>query len=271
MDPVFRPEPDEVCLQHDRAPSLRLCRSLAHPSSEISLRGGWSFAASATVETDRRGCGRLARVSRILIERTTDQELIMPTDRTLVVTENMTVDGVIDAADGWFSPAGAEAGIDSADIEAIVREHVAAQDALLLGRVTFESFREYWPKHTDDTTGITAHLNEVRKYVLSSTLDDPRWENTTVLHGDLAAEVQALKEQPGREIGVTGSISVVWKLIEAGLVDEYRLFVYPTIIGHGRRLFESATTRPRLQLAEARPFRSGVVLLTYGAACPREI
>jgi dihydrofolate reductase len=184
--------------------------------------------------------------------------------RRLVVTENMTVDGVIDAEEGWFSPAGGGA-TDYSDLEDTRREHMAAQDALLLGRRTFESFREYWPKQTDDTTGVTAHLNDVRKYVLSSTLDDPEWENTVVLDGDLAREVQALTEQPGGEIGVTGSISVVWGLIAAGLVDEYRLFVYPATIGHGRRLFEGEASRPDLHLVEARPFRSGVVLLTYRA------
>jgi dihydrofolate reductase len=183
----------------------------------------------------------------------------------LVVTENMTVDGVIDAAEGWFSAAGAEGDVDTSDIEATLREHMRAQDALLLGRVTFESFREYWPKQTDDKTGVTAHLNAVQKYVMSSTLDDPRWGNTVVLHGDLVSEVQALKQQPGGEIGVTGSISVVWKLIAAELVDEYRLFVYPTILGRGRRLFESEKVRPKLELVDSRPFRSGVVLLTYRA------
>ena len=78
--------------------------------------------------------------------------------------------------------------------------------------------------------------------------------------------MQALKDEDGGEIGVTGSVSVVWKLIEARLVDEYRLFVYPTIIGHGRRLFESESTRPNLELVDAETFRSGVVRLTYRAA-----
>ena len=187
----------------------------------------------------------------------------MARDRKLVITENMTVDGVIDATEDWFSTAGTEGDVDTADIEATLREHMRAQDALLLGRVTFESFREYWPKQTDDRTGVTAHLNAVQKYVMSSTLEDPHWENTVVLHGDLVAEVQALKQQPGGEIGVTGSISVVWKLISAGLVDEYRLFVYPTILGRGRRLFESENSRPKLELADTTPFGSGVVLLTY--------
>jgi dihydrofolate reductase len=189
----------------------------------------------------------------------------MPTDRKLVVTENMTVDGVIDAGEGWFSPAADAGDVDSSDLEATLREHMEAQDALLLGRVTFESFREYWPKQTDDTTGITAHLNEVQKYVMSSTLEDPQWENTVVLRGDLAGEARALKKRPGGEIGVTGSISVVWELIAARLVDEYRLFVYPTMIGRGRRLFESDTARTSLQLIDTKPFRSGVVLLTYRA------
>jgi dihydrofolate reductase len=189
----------------------------------------------------------------------------MPTDRKLVVTENMTVDGVIDAGEGWFSPAADAGDVDSSDLEATLREHMEAQDALLLGRVTFESFREYWPKQTDDTTGITAHLNEVQKYVMSSTLEDPQWENTVVLRGDLAGEARALKKRPGGEIGVTGSVSVVWELIAARLVDEYRLFVYPTMIGRGRRLFESDTARTSLQLVDTKPFRSGVVLLTYRA------
>jgi dihydrofolate reductase len=85
----------------------------------------------------------------------------------LVVTENMTVDGVIDATEGWFSPAGAEGDVGTSGIEATLREHMRAQDALLLGRLTFESFREYWPKQTDDATGVTAHLNAVQKYVMS--------------------------------------------------------------------------------------------------------
>jgi dihydrofolate reductase len=190
----------------------------------------------------------------------------MSSKRRLVVTENMTLDGVIEAEEGWFAPAGAAGAVDTSDIEATLRKHMEAQDALLLGRVTFESFRDYWPKQTDDTTGVTARLNRVQNFVLSSTLEDPGWENTTLIQGDLGAEVSALKEQPGGEIGVTGSIGVVWQLIEAGLVDELRLFVYPTIIGRGRRLLERDASRADFDLADSRSFRSGVVLLTYRAA-----
>jgi dihydrofolate reductase len=186
----------------------------------------------------------------------------MPT-RKLVVTENMTLDGVIDLADGWFAPPDGKSGADTADLEEALREHMARQDALLLGRLTFEAFRAYWPNQTDDTTGITAHLNQVQKYVVSSTLDDPQWENTVVVRGDLVDETRALKEKDGAEIAVGGSISVVWKLISAGLVDEYRIFVHPVVVGHGRRLFEGNAARPNVELMETRAFGAGIVLMTY--------
>ncbi len=106
-----------------------------------------------------------------------------------------------------------------------------------MGRRTFVDLRGYWPKQTDDPTGITDYLNRVQKYVVSSTLTDPEWENSTVLAGDPVKEVRALKQQPGQDIVVTGSITLCHTLIEAGLVDEYRLFVYPVVQGRGRRLF----------------------------------
>ena len=123
--------------------------------------------------------------------------------------------------------------------------------------------RGYWPLQTDDTTGIADYLNNVSKYVVSSTLQDPEWERTAVLRGRLVDEIRALKSNPGRDIVTTGSITVVRELIAAGLVDEYRLFVYPVVLGRGERLFADATEVPSLRLVEARPFRSGVVLLRY--------
>lgn len=182
----------------------------------------------------------------------------------LVVTENIPLDGVIDASEGWFDPAGDVEEVDHSDIVAALQAQMEAEDALLVGRVTFESFRGYWPKQTDDTTGITERLNSISKYVVSSTVQDPGWQNTTVLRGPLEEEVRALKAQPGNEIGVTGSISVVHSLIAAGLVDEYRLFVYPVVLGRGARLFEDATGVPKLKLVDCHPFRSGVVLTSYG-------
>jgi dihydrofolate reductase len=116
---------------------------------------------------------------------------------------------------------------------------------------------------TDDTTGNTDHLNHIPKYVVSSSLREPGWENTTVLRGDPVGEVRALKDAPGDDLGVVGSITLVHDLIAAQLVDEYRLFVYPVVIGRGRRMFADGADRRKLRLIESTPFYSGVVLLTY--------
>ena len=178
----------------------------------------------------------------------------------LVITENITLDGVIEATGGWFGPEGGTS--DSSDILAELQAMMREEDGLLLGRVTFEEFRSYWPKQTSDTTGITDHLNRVPKYVVSSTLDDPGWENTTVLSKDPIEEVRALKEKPGRDLGVTGSIKLCHALIAADLVDEYRLFVYPVVIGSGRVLFADGASS-KLSLVDMKTFRSGVALLTY--------
>lgn len=184
--------------------------------------------------------------------------------RTLVVTENITLDGVIDAEGGWFLPSG-DTHIDESDMIEALQEQAAASDAFLTGRVTFEDMRRYWPQQTDDETGNTEHLNRVAKYVVSDTVTDPQWQNSTVLSGALVEEIEALKARPGQDIVTTGSITLVHDLIAHGLVDEFRLFVFPVVLGRGRRLFEDATTVPALRLLESRPFRSGRVLLRYAA------
>jgi dihydrofolate reductase len=188
--------------------------------------------------------------------------------RKLVVTANITVDGVIDASEGWFAPAGDEE-IDQSDLNEALREQASAADAVLLGRVTFEQFRGYWPLQTDDETGVTDYLNNVSKYVVSNTMTDPGWERSTVLSGDLEENVRELKSAPGKNIVVTGSITLVHELIPMGLVDEYRLFVYPVVLGQGARLFESAANVADLTLVESRPFRSGVVLAIYSTGRAR--
>ena len=183
----------------------------------------------------------------------------MTDGRKVVVAENISTNGVIEFIDPWFDPGDQ----DDSDQLAVVHGHMAAEDALVLGRKTFEEFRGYWPLQTDDTTGFTAHLNQVQKYVLSSTMDDPGWENTTVLRGPIEDDVRALKNQPGGEIGVTGSISVVHALMRADLVDEYRLFVFPVLTSRGRNLVPDGVSMGQLKLVESQAFRSGVVLLTY--------
>jgi dihydrofolate reductase len=181
--------------------------------------------------------------------------------RDLIVTQNITLDGVIDAAEGWFGAAGDDPAADAGVQEELRRQRENA-DAFLVGRRTFETMRGYWPQQTDDETGIGDYLNRVRKYVVSHTLTDPGWEPTTVLGGDPAQDVAALKAEPGGDIVITGSITLVHALNGTGLVDEYRLFVYPVVLGRGRRLFEAARI-PKLALVESRSFDSGLVLLRY--------
>ncbi len=183
--------------------------------------------------------------------------------RSLIVTENITVDGVIEAADDWFAPSGADDVTDVAELMRVQQSQRDEADALLVGRETFEAFRGYWPRQTDDETGISDYLNAVEKYVVSSTLAAPNWAHSHVLSGSLIEEVRSLKSAPGKDIVTTGSISLVHALAAAGLVDEYRLFVYPVVVGRGRQLFAHGLEVGPLRLVEATSFRSGIVLLRY--------
>jgi dihydrofolate reductase len=178
--------------------------------------------------------------------------------RTLAITQNITIDGSIEMLGDWFDPTDQDR--ELLEATRLQSEH---GDALLLGRQTFEDFRGYWPQQTDDQTGITEELNQIQKYVVSSTMTDSQWQNSTVLTGDWIAQVRALKEQEGRDIAVTGSITLTHALIESGLVDEYRLFIYPAVQGRGRRLFPDGYEVPRLHLVDARRFQNGVSLLRY--------
>lgn len=184
--------------------------------------------------------------------------------RTLAVTQNITMDGSIEMLTDWFDPTGKYD--DMSDVLEETRRQAAVNDALVLGRQTFEDFRGYWPKQIDDTTGIAAHLNQVHKYVVSSTLTAPVWENSTVLSGNPVEQVGELKQHDGRDIVVTGSITLTHALITAGLVDEYRLFVYPSVQGCGRRLFPDGYELAMLRLMDSKAFRSGITLQRYAPA-----
>ena len=182
--------------------------------------------------------------------------------RRLVVTENITVDGRIEMLDDWFDPG--RDGSDVADLQEEMTRQGEATDGLLVGRQTFEDFRGYWPEHTDSPTG--AHLQRVQKYVVSSTMTDPAWQNTTVLPGDPVEEVRALKTTDGREIVLTGSVRLTHAVLRAGLADEIRLFVHPAVQGRGAGLVADGTTLPALSLLEARSFRAGVTMLRYAVS-----
>jgi dihydrofolate reductase len=179
--------------------------------------------------------------------------------RDLVVTENMSLDGVIAPMDGWFDP-----GAQDADLSAVIAEHREAADAVVLGRVTYEEFAGFWPYQTDDTTGISGYLDRVAKYVFSSSLERADWQHTTILRGPVGDELTALKRADGKDIVVTGSAGLVRSIVPTGLVDVYRLFIYPVVQDDGRRLFDDQT-RVELTLTGTRTFKSGVVLLEYRA------
>jgi len=178
-----------------------------------------------------------------------------------VITQNITLDGSVEMLGDWFDPRCADD-----DLLAESHRQDAEADALLVGRRTFEDFRLYWPEQSNDATGVADYLNRVAKFVVSSTMSDPAWENSTVLAGDPVEHTKRLKAQPGKDIVLTGSISLAHTLIAAGLVDEYRMFVHPTVQGGGRRLFPDGAAIAKLGLVEApKSFTSGVTLLRYAA------
>lgn len=182
--------------------------------------------------------------------------------RSLILTQNVSLDGSPELFTDWFTAQGQTSADESDQIAELQRQDATA-DALLVGRRTFLDFRNYWRDVEGDTSGISDYLNQVQKYVVSSTLTQPEWQHTTVLATDPVAAVQRLKEQDGQDIVCTGSISLTHTLISAGLVDEFRLFTYPAIQGRGRRLFPDGYEVARLRLLEAKTFRNGVVLTRY--------
>ena len=136
-------------------------------------------------------------------------------------------------------------------------------DAFLLGRRTYEIFAAYWPNVTDPADPVASRLNSLPKYVVSTTLRSADWENSTIITGDVAAELARLKETPGRELQVHGSGMLVRTLLENDLVDELRLLVFPVVVGAGRRLFPEAGVATGLRLIDSRTTGSGVAIHVY--------
>jgi dihydrofolate reductase len=183
----------------------------------------------------------------------------------IVVTEFISLDGVIEDPGGseGFEHGGWTFRFDAGpELETFKFEELQASDAQLLGRVTYDHFAEAWP--TMEGTGeFGEKMNSMPKYVVSTTLENPAWNNTTVIRGDVAGEVRKLKERYEGDILVAGSSRLVQSLIEQDLVDELRLMVYPILLGTGKRLFGDTSDAKRLQLAGTTPLGDGVTILTY--------
>lgn len=192
--------------------------------------------------------------------------------RKLAVIDFLSLDGVMQApgqpeedTEGGFRHGGWAIPYHDAALAESVADSMAATDTYLFGRKTFENFAAYWPTAPREIP-FTDHLNNTPKYVVSKTLKDPEWQNSTVIHGDVIEEVRKLKQEPGKSIAVLGSGQLAQTLIENDLVDEYFLTVYPLVLGGGKRLFRDDYQLRRLELVDSRTTSTGGVVLMYRSA-----
>jgi len=158
---------------------------------------------------------------------------------------------------GWLVPFADE------DMGRMVTTWFETADAFLLGRGTYEIFAAHWPRVTDENDPVASRLNRLPKYVATRTLDTADWAGTTLLKGDVVEAVRELKSRPGRDLQVHGSAGLLQTLIAADLVDEYRLFVYPVILGRGKRLFEAGLAPATVRHVDTKTTGTGVTVHTY--------
>ena len=181
----------------------------------------------------------------------------------VVVSQFITLDGVVEDPGGSedFDRGGWAFDFDRGpEGDQFKLDEVMASEALLLGRVTYEGFAAAWPSRTDEF-GFADKFNNMPKYVVSTTLEDPEWNNSTVISGDVAEAVSALKRDVEGDILVNGSVQLVQTLIEHDLVDEYRLMVFPTVLGAGKRLFGETSDALALRLVDAKPAGETLILI----------
>jgi class 3 adenylate cyclase len=182
------------------------------------------------------------------------------------VTAFVTLDGIIEAPGFDEHRSGRNAwalGIQNDEDEVYNKWQAMSADAFLLGRRTWQIWAAFWPTASGGDVEMTERMNSVPKYVVSNTIKRADWHNSTVISGDVAARVARLKAEPGGDLLVYGSPDLVDELLRHDLVDEYRLLVYPVILGSGKRMFHDRIDTHHLRLVDSRTFRSGVVLLTY--------
>jgi dihydrofolate reductase len=177
----------------------------------------------------------------------------------------ISLDGVVESPEQWHFPYFNE------EMGQAIGHGAAECDAFLMGRVLYEEWVEYWPKHgkvasppgePGGAEEFADFINEVPKYVVSNTLTEATWNNTTIVSGDVAARLREIKAQTARDIGMSGSATLVRWLLANGLVDELNLLVHPIVVGHGQRLFEDTPTHP-LRLVRHEGFKTGVLHLAY--------
>jgi dihydrofolate reductase len=182
--------------------------------------------------------------------------------RRIIVSESVSVDGVFDAKTmgQWAVPYYSE------ERDEIVRGIVLAADALLLGRTTYDLQAWYWPNQKGDKYGIANHKNSMPKYVVTSKSLQAQWNNSMAIQNNVLEEIAKLKGQPGKDILIEGSATLVQALAQAGLIDEYQFLVHPALAGSGKRFFKEGVGLTKLKLLESKPLSLGVVALSYEPA-----
>jgi dihydrofolate reductase len=174
----------------------------------------------------------------------------------------VTVDGVFDAytMGQWVYP------FASDERDECIKKIVEASDALLLGRTTYDLQAYYWPSQKNNEYGIADRKNSIPKYVVSSTPLKAQWNNSRIIKENVVEEIGRLKQQPGQDILIEGSATLVQSLAQAGLIDEYKILIHPAIMGSGKRFFKEGMGMTRLKLVESKTLSLGVVLLCYEPA-----
>jgi dihydrofolate reductase len=183
--------------------------------------------------------------------------------RKVVASEILALDGVVESPQEWHFP------YFNDEMAEAIGAAMAASDAMLLGRVTYEEFAAFWPSQqpSEEDQEATDYMNNTPKFVVSKTLEEPlEWNNSTLIKGDVAEEISKLKQLPGKDISITGSGALVRSLLEDDLLDELRLMLHPIVVGSGKRLFEDWSDQKSLELADSKTFSTGVLYLTYQPA-----
>ena len=191
----------------------------------------------------------------------------------LTVTTFLSLDGVMQAPGGvdedrseGFTQGGWVVPYFDEDGGKLIADWFKTAGAFLLGRKTYEIFAAYWPRVTDANDPVASALNGLPKYVVSNTLKKVEWNNSTLIRGDIAQEVSRLKRLPVRELQVHGSGNLAQTLIREGLIDEYRLLIFPVVLGNGKRLFGDGAIPSALRLVDTKTTGRGVTVLTYRPA-----
>ena len=170
----------------------------------------------------------------------------------------ISLDGVVEAPDQW------QFDVFDEDMGAAITSQMEAEDAILMGRVTYQAFASYWPTSTEEP--FASHINQTPKYVVSTTLDRAewgKWDPPTLIKGNLAKEINKLKKQSGKNIGVSGSPMLVRSLLREDLLDELQLLIHPVVVGRGKRLFTDDVDLKKLQLVDSKVTSKGVAILSY--------